>query len=292
MMPTQVLDGLKLLFAALASGLFIHSLRHRSFKSDVRAKSAPFVGKVALLCFGVATVIATWQLFGGAQAGSINGFGAPFLAVTLGWLTIAAGLVFRALPIGVLTAPVTTLILLIQYFSTVPAKIYNNSGAELLLGDHATILVRIHIVSAMIGEAFGIGACGVGMFYLWQRRSLKNRLVDQLAGNLPALDILEKLLAWCLWIGFIFFTVSLVTGALYFQSMWSVGHPIEAQTEGQLSAKIIWAIAVWIWYLATLVSRNLRHSGKRIALLSVGGFVLLAVSYFGMIFFRSPLGGS
>ena len=87
-----------------------------------------------------------------------------------------------------------------------------------------------------------------------------------------------------LWCGFLFITLGLLSGALYAQ--------LNPTTLGlNVPAKVIWAVLVWVWYLATLLARNVfNRPSKRIAQMSLGGFMLLLFTYFGMGFLR-PLGG-
>jgi ABC-type uncharacterized transport system permease subunit len=110
-------------------------------------------------------------------------------------------------------------------------------------------------------------------------------MLDQLPDNIPAIDKLGGLLGKSLWSGFVFLTLGLLSGALYTQLNG-------AMQQLHLEFKVIWAICVWIWYLATLLAKNIfNRPSKRIAQMSLAGFLLLAISYFGMGFLRSMGGG-
>jgi len=198
------------------------------------------------------------------------------LTSAVGWLAIAGHVGFNLRLIGAFVAPLATLLLLVQFF-LVPMR---------LLSDMSTpdaILVKTHIAMAIFGQAFAIIACGISILFLWQQNLLKKKLLDQLPQNLPAIDRLEGLLTGSLWAGFVFITLGLLSGALFAQ--------VHAVARQNLDVKIIWAILVWAWYLATLLARNVfGRPSKRIAQMALGGFLLLAVTYFGMGIFR-PFGG-
>lgn len=235
--------------------------------------------RLALSAFVAATLAITWSLVATGLSRA-DGAGLPtgvMLASCLGWLTIAAYAWLKIKPLGAFLAPLVTLILLLQLFVAPPV-----AGPGLT--SEVPLLAAFHVGMAILGQAFAIGACGVSIFYLWSRSALKRRQLGQLPAQVPAIDRLEKMLVGCLWAGFAFITAGLVTGALYTQL-----HQIP--TGGELEAKVVWALVVWVWYLATLIARNvLNHPGRRIAQMSLGGFVLMAAAYFGMIFFRIPGG--
>lgn len=96
-------------------------------------------------------------------------------------------------------------------------------------------------------------------------------------------------------------SLSLMTGALFFAPLFSPsgapGISLGSASGDNAAliatkAKILWAIAVWSWYLATLVARNILRAPVRIiAKMSVAGFALIALAWFGLLFFavQSPM---
>jgi ABC-type uncharacterized transport system permease subunit len=196
------------------------------------------------------------------------------LTGTIGWLALFGHLKFNLRLIGAFVAPLATLILLMQFFVTPGRPVAAESATS-------TILLGVHVTMAILGQAFGILACAVSVFYLWQQNLLKKKLLSQLPQNLPAIDRIDLLLRICLWSGYIFITLGLLSGAVYTQ--------IYAPPASlRLSAKVIWATAVWLWYLATLLAQNIfNRPSRRVAQMCLAGFVLMALSYFGMGFFRA-----
>ena len=234
------------------------------------------VAPVAFALFCLATLATSVAAASMAQQAALARLGGLLLTSAIGWLAIGGHLRFNMRLIGAFVAPLATLILLVQFF-VAPA------GVESQQGD-SPVLIGLHVIMAMVGQAFAILACAVSILYLWQQNLLKKKLLDQIPNNIPAIDRLDNLLTICLWTGFIFITLGLLSGAIYTQLNMS-------RSELQLELKVIWAIVIWLWYLATLLAKNIfNRPGKSIAQMSLGGFVLLAVTYFGMGFFR-PLGG-
>ncbi len=262
-MPVQTLTTwLGLPAFALASVMFLMTFRAAPARQALLTRAA-------LTSFVVGALACTASLFGHGAADDTG----TLLATCLAWLTIGAYVRWKLKPLGALVAPLVTLLLLVQSFAIPSLR-----GT----GTPSAALAAVHVTAAVLGQTFAIGACAVSVFYLWSRNALKRRQLGQLPAQVPAIDKLERLLTLLLWSGFIFITAGLVTGALHVQQ--------QGVLEGaRLEAKVVWAIAVWLWYLATLIARNvLNHPGKRIAQMSLGGFALMAVAYFGMAFFRTP----
>jgi ABC-type uncharacterized transport system permease subunit len=264
----QIVNAAGLILFALSSGLFVHALQRRD--------RGLALFKTALAALAGGTFASGWMVLQRGSAIGWNQVSGHMLAATLGLLSLMAFLRFKVRPIGAFTAPLATLTLLFQFFAApIPAPSGSAGGS---------ILIYAHIVTAILGQTFAIGACAVSVLYLWQRNALKKRQLDQIPAQVPAMDKLDKLLIRFVWVGFSFITLSLISGAVFVQSNSFPGI-------ASLQAKIIWAVAVWIWYLAILISKNvLNHPGRRVAQMSLVGFFLLATSYFGMAFFR-PFGG-
>jgi ABC-type uncharacterized transport system permease subunit len=262
--------NLGLLGFAVASVLYLWAFGKAGGRGAWGAKSA-----FGLFLFAtLAVTVALGLMLPDATLLSMSGL---LLTSAIGWLAVVGHVRFNLRLIGAIVAPLATLILLMQIF-VAPV----HTGAAPLAGTSPPdLLVTFHVAMAIVGQAFAIIACAVSVFLLWQQTLLKKKLLDQLPTNLPAIDRIDFLLRLSLWTGFIFLTLGLLSGAVYTQLF-------TPPAQLSLSAKVIWATAVWIWYLATLLAKNVfNRPSKRIAQMSLGGFLLLALSYFGIGFFRS-----
>jgi ABC-type uncharacterized transport system permease subunit len=238
----------------------------------------PWITTLAFIILTLATISVTIAL--AAYLGEIPLLDLSGLMLTamISWMAIHGHLQFGLRLVGPFVAPLATLILLVQFLFA-PLK----SGAH--VEAIPTYLGIGHILSSIVGQAFAIMACAISILYLWQQSLLKKKKLDQIPRSIPAIDQLSRYLVLSLWAGFLFITLGLVTGALYFQRLEKI------PTDGDYILKVAWAIFVWLWYLATLVALNILHRPhKKIAQMALGGFALLAISYFGMGILR-PLGG-
>ena len=200
------------------------------------------------------------------------------LATALGWISIISWFVWRLELIGAFTAPLIALVLMLQGFFGHAAGVAR--GTESLIP-----IVTLHVASAVLGQTLVVAACATSLLFLWQQRLLKSRQVEKVPASFPAMDTLARALAAFLWSGFILITLSVLSGAAF---TMIYGVPVQMQ----LGIKILWAILVWVWYLAILVLRNiLGYSTQKVARMSLIGFVLVAISGFGMVFVGSWGGG-
>lgn len=242
------------------------------------SKAAAGTGlKVSFSLFALATTAVSVALATVATEASLTDMSGLLLTTAIGWIAIGAHLQFNMRLIGAFVAPLATLILLVKFFLfPTPVDAAGVGAGGLLLNTHITL--------AVVGQAFGIIASGVSLLYLWQQNLLKKKMLNQLNTSLPAIDRLGRALTFSLWAGFSFLTAGLLSGAWFTQLH-------TPSPELKLGWKVAWALAVWLWYLATLLAKNVfNRPSKRIAQMSLAGFVLLAMTYFGMGVFK-PLGG-
>ncbi len=201
---------------------------------------------------------------------------APLLAAMIGVGAIAADRWLGVRLAAAMLAPLGMLVLLVRFFAAPVPQIAPNKW-----------LIGFHVSMALAGQVMAIAACVLSVLYLWQHNALKRRKMHELRPDVPALDRLDQWLKIALISGFVMLTCSLVTGALFVTGLPA---GINATTLIALRAKILWAVAVWSWYLAILVARNILRSPARIiARMSVVGFALMALAWFGLIFFAAKI---
>jgi ABC-type uncharacterized transport system permease subunit len=263
--PEHISSNLALLGYAFAALLYLVGVG--------KTRRNDGTGNIALAVFTAATLSASYTVISQLQSEQPTMLSGLLLAVAISWLAILGHVKFKLRLIGAFVAPLATLIVLMQFFVTPGHPIATDDGTG------SSLLLTLHVTMAILGQAFAILACAVSVFYLWQQNLLKKKLLSQLPQNLPAIDRIDKLLRLCLWTGYVFITLGLLSGAIYTQlyappSSW------------MLSAKVVWATVVWLWYLATLLAQNIfNRPSKRIAQMCLAGFLLMALSYFGMGFF-------
>jgi ABC-type uncharacterized transport system permease subunit len=226
-------------------------------------------------CLVVATLALTYAAFGRYDSQVWTDAAPLLLSVFVLWIALFATFVLKTKMIGLFASPLVTLLLFIHAFFFPATQTY------LTIDDPtAQYLAGFHVLFAVIGEALFAAAAGLAALYLWQHRALRRKQISKAIYQGLPLDKLESWLIKSLWCGFAFLTIGLVLGAIYTQAY------LQVRPEG-LTAKIAWALATWGWYLGTLNARyNLNRLPSAIARMALWGFVLLAVSMFGLGFFR------
>lgn len=197
--------------------------------------------------------------FGGAEFFSLRGG-----LVLLVWLAAGAYLLlqrFWHLPgLGAFITPFILIALLPALFGT-PG--HPELPPETIR--HPTITV--HIVSAVLGVAlFGI-ACGAAVMYLLQEREMKGKKFGAMYIRLPSLDALDRMVQRLVRAGFVVYTVALVAGTITANAIWKSAWSWDGQQ--------IVSTLVWLLYGGLVQLRHSGWHGRRYALLTLVGFVLV-----------------
>lgn len=121
------------------------------------------------------------------------------------------------------------------------------------------------------------------LLYLFQERELKARRPGTFYYRLPPLQVLDNLLRAALTSGFALMTLGMITGALWAQQAW--GRYWDWSDPKQTAA-----FGTWLIYLLLIHYRlTAGHRGKKVAILSVLGFLSVLFTFVGVSFFREGL---
>jgi ABC-type uncharacterized transport system permease subunit len=141
--------------------------------------------------------------------------------------------------------------------------------ASLFVGPHTARYVSdawswVHRVSAYGGAlAFAIAAASGAMYVLTSRRLRSKSPIGPLFGSLERLEHLTMI---AVTLGFALLTIGMITG----------GVEIIGKNRHTSLAKIVFAAGVWIVYAVVLHAPiNPSFRGRKVALLSIAGFVLM-----------------
>ena len=200
--------------------------------------------------------------FGGLEWFSLRGG-----FVLMAWLVATAYLVvqrFYHLPtVGAFVTPLTLLILLPTLFGVGGAP-----GVAPATLRHPTL--TLHIMTAATGVAIFALAFGVALMYLLQEREVKGKHFGALFSRLPPLQSLDGLTQRLVTIGFVVFTVALLTGAVVAHTVWRSAWSWDPQQ--------VTSLVVWLLYGAMVQARHSGWHGRRYAQLTMVGFALVMVS--------------
>jgi len=131
-----------------------------------------------------------------------------------------------------------------------------------------------HVITCFFGYAAFTIACGLGFMYLLKGLE-KGENSGPFLRFFPRREILDELTYHSVVIGFIFLTLGIITGSVWAYSAWG--------SYWSWDPKETWSLITWLIYAAMLHSRFLRGGkGKRMAIMSIIGFVSVLFTYFGV----------
>jgi len=198
----------------------------------------------------------------------------------LAWLIVGSYLLLQLrYHLAVVGALVSTLAFLLALSSYL---VY--SGVERLPAHLQSAWLPAHVAPAFLGYAvFAIAFC-VSVVYLLQDRQLKGKRRGWLR-RMPSLETLDELNYRCIAWGFALFTVGIVTGSLLAKAtrgeFWS-WEPVQ-----------VLSTITWLLYALLLQTRAVGWRGRKVATLTIVGFVLLVVSFLSFnLGFSGPHSGS
>ncbi len=133
----------------------------------------------------------------------------------------------------------------------------------------------IHVVLAFLGDAAFALACGVGIMYLLQEKFVKSKHLSGLFLKLPSLQTLDEINYHLITLGFPLLTLAMITGVIWANTAWG--------TYWRWDPKEVWSLITWFIYALVLHTRlTLGWRGKKAAILSIIGFVVVIFAFFGV----------
>lgn len=173
---------------------------------------------------------------------------------------------------GAFVAPFTVAVM-------VPAHLVKSSARMVAPQLIHSVALFVHVGAAALGTAALALAFGLSLLYLASERQLKSKRPGRLFARLPSLELIDRagyrLAVW----GFVFLSLAIATGSLVSRESTGAAMPM-APKQG-------FAILAWALFAALIQARLVAGwRGRRVALLVITGFVLLAGTYVGL--FTAP----
>ena len=229
--------------------------------------------RVGLWTIGLAFVVHAASIgvackqFGGAEFFNLRGgFGA------LAWIGAGAFLLLQRLyPLpsaGAFVLPLVLIAVLPGVFGLGPDAPW--SIPQSIRGPSLTV----HIATAAGGVALFGFAFGVALMYLLQEREVKGKRFGALFSRLPSLETLDRLNQRLVRSGFVVYSVALLTGALVAKKAWGTSWSWDPQQ--------VTSLVVWLLYGALVQLRHIGVRGRRYAILTLAGFILVMGSMLAM----------
>lgn len=129
-----------------------------------------------------------------------------------------------------------------------------------------------HVVTCFLGYAAFAVSCGAAIVFLLNSVKAETDTARQ--------AFIEEIIHRMVLIGFLLLTTGIATGAIWADSAWGVWWSWDP--------KETWSLITWFIYAIMIHARLVRGwQGKRIAWMSIIGFIAVLVTYFGVNLFWS-----
>ena len=130
-----------------------------------------------------------------------------------------------------------------------------------------------HVMTCFIGYAAFAIAFGISLMYIFKQKDTEGQSL--LLARLPETSLLDELNHQLIMFGFLFLSIGIITGAVWANSAWG--------RYWGWDPKETWSLITWFIYASLLHARMMRGwRGRRIAYLSIVGFVAVLFTYFGV----------
>ena len=189
-----------------------------------------------------------------------------FFAWTLLLVYLLFHLKFRLMVLGSFVAPVAACLLILS--STLPT-------AEVMVKPiFRSLWLPVHIGTAFVGNGCFAVTFVAAIMYLLQESQIKKKRLGTLYNRLPSLETLDSINHFALICGFTFMTAGMITGAIYAQ--------VALGSYWRWDPKEVCSLLAWTFYAVLLHERlAVGWRGRRAALLSLFGFLVLVLAFVG-----------
>jgi ABC-type uncharacterized transport system permease subunit len=163
---------------------------------------------------------------------------------------------------GLVALPIATVVLIGEWAIQPPGRLVSEGEAH----------VTFHILSSV--TAFGVLSIAsvYALFVALIDRFLRRHHLNRFIRNLPALQVLERLLFQLIAVGFVLLSVSLGSGLLFIENLF----------EQHLAHKSILSISAWVVFGTLLWGRRAwGWRGRTAVRMTLAGILLLILAYFG-----------
>jgi len=130
-----------------------------------------------------------------------------------------------------------------------------------------------HVITCFLGYAGFAIAFGISLMFFFKQSDKSNE--SRMLAYIPPADILDELTHQMVMFGFFFLSIGIITGSVWANSAWG--------RYWGWDPKETWSLITWVVYLIFLHVRLMREwQGRRIAFISIIGFMAVIFTYFGV----------
>lgn len=179
----------------------------------------------------------------------------------------------KAYTLGFFLLPLIIFLLILSYFLPIFSSPFNPYLRS--------IWFPLHAIFSLFSHGFLLTGLIVSIMYLLQEHEIKRKKLGIFFKKLPPLNSLDKINEKCLYLGFIFLTIGIISGIiwseLYLGDYW------------RWSLKEVISLILWIIYAVLIHQRVLiGWRGKKVAYIFILSFLIWFFSFFVLnLFFKS-----
>jgi cytochrome c-type biogenesis protein CcsB len=191
-----------------------------------------------------------------------------FFSCTIGIIYLV---IERKYKISIIGAVATPLAFLAMAYASLSPNI--NDRIQPLIPALKSNWLIAHVITCFLGYAAFAIAFGISLIYLFKQRDAAGK--SNFLSHFPKSRVLDELTHQMVMFGFLFLSIGIITGAVWANSAWG--------SYWSWDPKETWSLITWFVYATFLHARMMRGwSGKRIAYLSILGFMAVIFTYFGV----------
>lgn len=232
----------------------------------IAQRPAPARG-IAQVLAAFAAALHAWLVFGMHRGGlDLHFFAALSLAgLGIAALTLVVNLFRPVAALGVLVFPLAALVLAVDVFLAPPTR-----------PNPLDWQIQLHVTFALLAYSLLNIAAVLAIFLMLQERALRRRKFDSgLLRALPPLTLTETLMFRLIGAGFVFLTLTLLSGVLFVDDLFAQ----------HLVHKTALSIASWVVFGTLLFGRwRWGWRGRRAVNLTLAGMAILLLAFFGSKF--------
>ncbi len=267
-MNSSILLSIVTFVYALAAILYIASW---VFKKDLPAKLATWTAVIGALG-NAAGIVLRWlesYSLGIGHAPFSNLYESlVFFALTIMVVYLVIEKQYQNRMLGALTTPLAFLAM--AYAAMSP---HINDRIQPLIPALKSNWLIAHVMTCFIGYAAFAIAFGISIMYIFKQRDPEDQ--GFIMARLPETRLLDELTHQLIMFGFLFLSIGIITGAVWANTAWG--------RYWGWDPKETWSLITWFIYATLLHARMMRGwRGKRIAYLSIIGFMAVLFTYFGV----------
>jgi len=136
-----------------------------------------------------------------------------------------------------------------------------------------------HVITCFLGYSGFAVAFGFSIIYFVKPQEPDTKSIF---AKLPSWELIDELTYQMVVFGFLFLTIGIITGAVWANSAWG--------TYWSWDPKETWSLITWFVYAIFMHLRMMKGwHGKKLALVSITGFLAVMFTYFGVNFLLSGL---